>query len=94
MLIPAKIDTEHLIIDLRRNNVENRCYRQILVRSLIVFGMANPSNRTTFLQGSNTFSAAQNLATDIDRMTNATFVGEDIKLLFPCIGLAVGIVSG
>ncbi|MAW28795.1 MAG: hypothetical protein CMP98_09320 [Gammaproteobacteria bacterium] len=94
MLIPAKIDTEHLIIDLRRNNVENSFYSRILVRSLITFGIANPSYRTTFLQGSNTFSAAQNLATDIDRMTNATFVGEDIKLLFPCSGLAVGIVSG
>ena len=55
--------------------------------------MANPSYRATFLQGSNTFSAEQNLATDIDRMTNATFVGWDIKLLLPCSGFAVGIVS-
>ncbi|MEM7363281.1 MAG: hypothetical protein AAF525_04615 [Pseudomonadota bacterium] len=97
-------DTKHLIIDLRRNNGGNSFYNRMLVRSLIAFEMASPSHRVTVLQGRNTFSAAQNLATDIDRMTNATFVGEpsgsspnhvgeDSQLLLPYSGLAVGIAS-
>lgn len=66
---------QNLILDLRHNNGGNTYYYTELLRTLIAFD-AQESHRLFVITGRNTFSAAQNLAVDLDRLTNAVFVGE------------------
>ena len=64
-----------LILDLRRNNGGNTFLYTDLLRALIAYD-GSPTTRLFVLTGRNTYSAALNLATDLDRLTDATFVGE------------------
>ena len=92
------------MIDLRYNNGGNSFLNRTLLRRLVHFELAHPDNRLYVLMGRNTFSAAQNLVTDIDRMTNATLVGEpsgsrpnhvgeDSQLLLPYSSLGLSVAS-
>ena len=65
----------NLVVDLRRNNGGNTYWYQSLLRTLIAFD-AREGTRLFVLSGRNTYSAASNLIADIDRLTDAIFVGE------------------
>jgi len=64
-----------LVIDLRRNNGGNTFLYTDLLRVLIAYDM-QPETQIAVLAGRNTASAAVNLAVDLDRLTDALFVGE------------------
>jgi len=65
-----------LIVDVRHNNGGNNGLVRPLIRTLIEFEMRSPEHRIYVLMGRNTFSAAQNFVSRVERWTNATFVGE------------------
>lgn len=71
----AKNDVRNLIVDVRRNNGGSTFYYSELLRTLIGFDL-NKENTLVVFTGRNTFSAASNFITDVDRLTNAVFVGE------------------
>lgn len=66
----------NLILDLRRNGGGDSFLNRDVVRALVHFEMDRPGRRIFVLISRHTYSAAQNLATDIERMTDAIFVGE------------------
>jgi tetratricopeptide (TPR) repeat protein len=68
-------DVRSLILDLRRNNGGNTYLYPELLRTLIHFD-AQPGHRLFVIAGRYTYSAAMNLLTDINRLTNAVIVGE------------------
>lgn len=87
----------HLIFDVRRNNGGNNGLNRPLVRALVAFEM-EAGHRIWLLTSRTTFSAAQNFVNQVERWTNATFVGEpsgskpnfageDTELLLPYSGL-------
>jgi len=87
----------HLIVDLRRNNGGNNALNRPLVRALVAFDMV-PGHRLWVLTSRTTFSAAQNFLNNVERWTDATFVGEpsgskpnfageDTELMLPYSGL-------
>ncbi len=89
--------TRHLIVDLRRNNGGNNGLNRPLVRALVAFDVA-PGHHLWVLTGRTTFSAAQNFLNNVERWTDATFVGEpsgskpnfageDTELVLPYSGL-------
>ena len=65
----------NLILDVRRNNGGNTFLYTELLRTLVAYDV-QPKTHVFVLAGRNTASAAVNLATDLDRLTHATFVGE------------------
>lgn len=71
----AKNDVRNLIVDVRRNNGGSTFYYSELLRTLIGFD-SNKDNTLIVFTGRNAFSAASNFITDVDRLTNAVFVGE------------------
>ena len=92
-----KSGARHLIVDLRRNNGGNNGLNRPLVRALVAFDVV-PGHHLWVLTGRTTFSAAQNFLNNVERWTNATFVGEpsgskpnfageDTELLLPYSGL-------
>lgn len=68
-------DVRNLIVDLRRNYGGNSYLYPELSRTLVHFD-AQQEKRLFVLIGRTMFSAAENFAVDVDRLTNATFVGE------------------
>lgn len=66
----------HLAIDLRFNGGGNSYLNSNLTNALIRAERINQSERLFVITGRNTFSAAMNLTTDLDVMTNASFIGE------------------
>lgn len=68
-------EVRNLIVDVRHNNGGDTYLYTELLRTLIAFD-AKAENRLFMIAGRNTFSAAQNFAVDVDRLTNAIFVGE------------------
>ena len=87
----------HLIVDLRRNNGGNNGLNRPLVRALVAFDVV-PGHHLWVLTGRTTFSAAQNFLNNVERWTDATFVGEpsgskpnfageDTELMLPYSGL-------
>ncbi|MCS3863059.1 tetratricopeptide (TPR) repeat protein [Salinibacter ruber] len=68
-------ETNHLVVDLRRNNGGNTFLYTELLRTLVWFDVKVGTDLYVVV-GRNTYSAAQNLATDLDRLTGAVFVGE------------------
>ena len=70
-----KNDVRNLIVDVRRNNGGDTYIYSELLRTLIDFD-TNTNNRLFVLIGRSTFSATANFITDLDRLTNAIFVGE------------------
>jgi hypothetical protein len=67
---------ERLIIDLRSNSGGNNTLNQALVHSLICCDKINQRGKLFTLIGRYTFSAAMNLAVDLERNTKTLFVGE------------------
>jgi tetratricopeptide (TPR) repeat protein len=68
-------EPRHLVLDLRNNNGGSVYLYPELLRTLVAFDARD--DRSLFvLIGRNTFSAAQNLIVDLERLTNAIFVGE------------------
>ena len=67
---------QRLIIDLRRNNGGNSLLNSALMHRLVGHPVAQQRGRLYVIIGRMTFSAAQNLANDLDRETSAIFVGE------------------
>lgn len=64
-----------LILDLRHNNGGATQLYPELLRSVIAF-TRTPGNRLYVLIGRNTYSAAANLITDLERLADPVFVGE------------------
>lgn len=69
-------EVDRLVVDLRWNGGGNTFLSQPLVRALIGNEKINQPGKLFVIVGRNTFSAAMNTATLIERHTNAIFVGE------------------
>jgi hypothetical protein len=67
---------KNLVVDLRHNNGGNSDRLIPFIRTMVHFETTTPGGRLWVLVGRNTFSAAQVLANNLDRLTNALFVGE------------------
>jgi tetratricopeptide (TPR) repeat protein len=65
-----------LVVDVRHNNGGNNGLLEPLLRTLTWWEMDAPDRRIFVITGRNTFSAAQNFITRVERRTNAVFVGE------------------
>jgi hypothetical protein len=72
----AEHDVDKLVIDLRWNNGGNLVRNQPLVHGLIRCDKVNRRGKLFVVVGRKTFSAAINAAADIERRTQAIFVGE------------------
>ena len=68
--------TQGLVIDLRLNNGGNNFLNQSLVHALIRNNKINKKGKLFTIVGRRTFSAAMNLASDLERHTQTLFVGE------------------
>jgi hypothetical protein len=95
---------EYLVIDMRNNSGGNNFLNRPLVHGLIRCDKVNRSGHLFVLVGRRTFSAAMNGAVDIERNSNAVFVGEPTGsspnfvgettiLVLPCSGLRLSCSS-
>ena len=93
-----------LIIDVRNNNGGNGNLLTTLVRTIVHFETTRRGARTFVITSPYTFSACQVFAAQLDRLTNAifvgettgsrpTFIGEDTELLLPWSGTRGSISS-
>ena len=93
-----------VIVDVRHNNGGNGTLVTELVRSLVTFDATHPGRHLFVITGRGTFSAAQIFISQIERATNAVFVGEpssskpdfvgeDTVVRLPYSGLEVSISS-
>lgn len=93
-----------VVVDLRHNNGGNSDLLVALLRTLIRYETNGPRRRLFVLTSPLTFSAAQVFVAQLDRLTNAVFVGEpsgsrpnfvgeDTSLLLPWSGLRGSISS-
>ena len=69
-------DVRKLVLDLRWNGGGNTFLNQPIIHGLIKCDKINQKGKLFVIVGRQTFSAAQNCATFIERNTNALFVGE------------------
>ncbi len=92
------------VLDVRENTGGNSFYNRQVVRGLIAHPALDRPDRLFVIIGRRTFSAAMNLARDLRKWTNATFVGEPTgnamyffgdheQLRLPASGLAVNVSS-
>jgi tetratricopeptide (TPR) repeat protein len=72
----GKHDIDKLVIDMRHNGGGNNFLNRPLVEGLMRCDKVNRRGKLFVIVGRNTFSAAQCGATQIERHTNALFVGE------------------
>ncbi|REE79722.1 hypothetical protein BX611_2617 [Lutibacter oceani] len=72
----SKNKVHHLILDLRHNHGGNGSILPPMLKTIINFEIMNPDGNVFVLMGRETFSAAQNLLTDITKYTDAILVGE------------------
>jgi tetratricopeptide (TPR) repeat protein len=72
----AKNKTKNLILDLRHNHGGDGSLLPPMLKTIINFEVMNPEGKIFVIMGRGTFSAAQNLLTDITKYTNAILVGE------------------
>jgi len=71
------------VIDMRWNNGGNTGLGEPLLLGLIANEKVNRRGKLFVIIGRRTFSAAQNMATYLERFTEATFVGEEVPLTLP-----------
>lgn len=71
-----KSNTQNLIFDLRFNSGGDGSIFPPMLKTLIEFEVINPKGKIFVLIGRETFSAAQNLLTEITKFTNPILVGE------------------
>jgi hypothetical protein len=81
---------ERLVIDMRWNGGGNNFLNRPLVHGLIRNNRINQRGKLFVIVGRQTFSAAMNGATDIERHTNAIFVGEPTGSSPNFVGESVG----
>jgi len=67
---------DNLIVDIRHNPGGNGAILPSLVRAIIHAEVAKPEGKLFIISGRGTYSAAHNMLTDINRLTNAVIVGE------------------
>jgi hypothetical protein len=68
--------TENLILDLRHNHGGDGSLLPPMLKTIMNFEFKNPNGKIFVIMGRGTFSAGQNLLTDITNFTNAILVGE------------------
>ena len=68
--------TENLILDLRHNHGGDGSLLPPMLKTIMNFEFKNPNGKIFVLMGRGTFSAGQNLLTDITNFTNAILIGE------------------
>jgi hypothetical protein len=68
--------TKALVIDVRHNGGGDTYLYLQLLKTLLYYEFSRPEGKLFAVIGRNTFSACQNFSTDVDRMTDAIFVGE------------------
>jgi tetratricopeptide (TPR) repeat protein len=74
-LLDKQPDIKNLIVDLRGNTGGNSVFYPELLRTIIAFD-TKQGNRVFALTDRAVFSAATNFTVDLERLTNAVFVGE------------------
>lgn len=77
--IKASVETngaEKLVLDIRQNGGGNNGLVPIIIRSLIQMKNIDRRGNLFVIIGRQTFSAAQNLTNELEKYTNAIFVGE------------------
>jgi len=67
---------QYLVLDLRDNSGGNGAIRNHMLKLLVKFEANKPKGKIFVLMGRGTYSAAQNLLTEISTQTNAILVGE------------------
>ena len=67
---------KNLIVDVRHNSGGNSYLYPPLLRAMSYFEESAPDHKIFYIAGRNTFSAAQNFSTNVERLTRAVFVGE------------------
>ena len=70
------LPVQRFVLDLRENGGGNNFYNRQVVRGLIRRPALDRPGRLFVVLGGKTFSAAMNLALDLEKWTDATFVGE------------------
>jgi hypothetical protein len=70
------LPVERLVIDIRENTGGESFFNRQVVRGIVARPTLDDPERLFVVLGRRTFSAAMNLALDLERWTNATFVGE------------------
>jgi hypothetical protein len=65
-----------LVLDIRENIGGNSFYNRQVTRGIVSRPALDRPDRLFVITGARTFSAAMNLSRDLERWTNATFVGE------------------
>jgi len=68
--------TQNLILDLRHNHGGDGSLLPPMLKTIMNFEFKNPNGKIFVIMGRGTFSAGQNLLTDITNFTNAILVGE------------------
>ncbi|MGH1387806.1 tetratricopeptide repeat protein [Kordia sp.] len=69
-------NSQNLILDLRFNSGGNGAILPPIIKTLMMFESLRPERKIFVLMGRGTFSAAQNLLTEITKYTNPILVGE------------------
>jgi hypothetical protein len=96
------VPLERLVLDIRENVGGESFFNRQVVRGLVARPALDRPDRLFVITGTRTFSAAMNLARDLERWTNATFVGEPtgnaryffgdhVQVLLPASGLTVNV---
>jgi hypothetical protein len=65
-----------LVLDIRENTGGNSFHNRQVVRGIVARPQLDRADKLFVIAGGRTFSAAMNLARDLEQWTNATFVGE------------------
>jgi hypothetical protein len=70
------LPVERMVIDIRENSGGDSFFNRQVVRGIVARPALDDPDRLFVVLGRRTFSAAMNLALDLESWTNATFVGE------------------